>query len=174
MIPKYVAEYRPRATVHDEQRGDLVPTLVPSEGPPELDQVPFGFGVTTWYLTDERLIQQTEVGDGFNFQYIPLEKISSVEYGTKLNLPALILGAIAALIGLSGVLSDASDAGVLFLLAGAACIGYAYYRRRQVLAVSASGSASFSLTISSGDQVDEFLWYIHAEQQKQSEPVLRH
>ncbi|QCS44084.1 hypothetical protein [Natrinema versiforme] len=134
----------------------------------------FGFGVTTWYLTDERLIQQTEVGGGFNFQYIPLEKISSVEYGTKLNFPALILGSIAALIGLSGVLSDASDAGVLFLLIGAASIGYAYYRRRQVLAVSASGSASFSLTISSGDQVDEFLWYIHAEQQKQSEPVLRH
>jgi hypothetical protein len=126
-----------------------------------------GYGVTHWFVTNQRLIEETRVSGGFLFQDVPHDKISSVEYGTKLSVPVLALGVLLSLGGLVSFLAGAADgAGLLLLVLGAAIVGYAYWRRQQVLAVHASGGVTFSLAISKGNRMDEFLWYLHAERNK--------
>lgn len=69
-------------------------------------------------------------------------------------------GLFSALVGIGSV------AGLLLLVIGVGLVGYAYWQRQQVLAVHASGGVTFSLAISKGHQMDEFLWYLHAERSK--------
>jgi len=125
-----------------------------------------GYGVTHWFVTNQRLIQEKRIGGGFTFEDMTHGKISSVKYGTKVSIPAIVFGALLSLFGL-GLASESSDAGLVVFLLGALLVGYAYWRQQQVLAVKASGGVSFSMAISKGTQVDEFLWYLHAERSKQ-------
>jgi hypothetical protein len=127
----------------------------------------FGFGVTHWFVTNQRLIQETRIGGGFTFKDIPHNRISSVEYGSKVSIPAIVLGIVLTLAGLF-LLGQTGQVGFIPILLGLALIGYAYWRRQQVLTVKASGGVSIALAISKGQQVDDFLWYLHAEREKQT------
>ncbi|WP_254537466.1 hypothetical protein [Halomarina litorea] len=127
----------------------------------------FGIGTTHWYLTDQRLIEYVNVTGGFNFQDLPIENITSVEYGRQLNLLAIGAGAVLMVLGLVSLLSSPGMA-LLMLLVGAGVVAYAFYRRQQGLVVHASG-VTLSLHISRGEQVDEFLWYVN--EQRQDDPA---
>lgn len=126
-----------------------------------------GYGVTHWFVTNQRLIEETRVGGGFLFKDVAHNKISSIEYGTKVSISTIVVGALFALLGiLIPTVGDNSGVGFLFLLAGVALVAYAFWRRQQVLAVHASGGVTLQLVISKGQQVDEFLWYLNAERAK--------
>lgn len=127
----------------------------------------FGFGVTHWFVTNQRVIQETEIGGGFTFKDIAHDKISSIEYGTKISLLTVALGAVLVLGGFLLLVVEGGGVPLLVSLTGGALIWYAYWRRRQVLKVQASGGASIALNISRGDRVDDIVWYLHAERQKQ-------
>ncbi|MEF8881372.1 MAG: hypothetical protein V5A34_02475 [Halapricum sp.] len=126
-----------------------------------------GFGVTHWFVTNQRLIQETRVGGGFTFKDIPHNKISSIEYGSKVSLLTIAIGILIAVSGVVIASEVASEASILIVL-GLVLVGYAYWRRQQVLIVKGSGGVTFSLAISKGEQVDEILWYLHAERYKQT------
>lgn len=127
----------------------------------------FGFGVTHWFVTNQRVIEQTKIGGGFSFRDVPYDKISSVQYASKLSLSTIALGVLLVLGGAGAFLAaDVGAAPLVGLGVGLLLIGYAYWRRRQVLAIRASGGVSFTLDISKGQQVDDFIWYLHAERQK--------
>jgi len=129
----------------------------------------FGFGVTHWFVTNQRVIEETRVGGGFTFRDVPHGKISSVEYASKVSLSTIAVGIVLMLAGVGAVLvADAGAAPLLLSVVGVLLIGYAYWRRRQVLAIKASGGVTLALDISKGQQVDDFLWYLHAERQKQT------
>ncbi|MFB6132503.1 MAG: hypothetical protein ABEJ44_03755 [Halanaeroarchaeum sp.] len=126
-----------------------------------------GYGVTHWFVTNQRLIQETRVGGGFLFKDVALGKISSIEYGSKVSIPSIAIGLGLALLGLLiPVVGGQTGVGLIMLLAGLALVVYAYWRRQQVLAVHASGGVTLQLVISKGKQVDEFLWYLNAERSK--------
>lgn len=125
-----------------------------------------GIGVTHWYLTNQRLIEHTEIAGGFNFQDVPIDSITSVEYGQKLSLPLIGVGILLTVFGLVSLMNSPT-VGVLLFLFGIALVGYAFYRRQQNLVVHASGGVTLGLRISKGQQVDEFQWYVNAERQKQ-------
>jgi len=126
-----------------------------------------GFGVTHWFVTNQRVIEQTRISGGFSFRDVPYDRISSVEYATKLSLSTLAIG-IALILAGGGAFfgADAGTTPLLISVAGLALVGYAYWRRRQVLTIRASGGVNFTLDIKKGQQVDEFIWYVHAERQK--------
>ena len=128
----------------------------------------FGFGVTHWFVTNQRLIQEKRIGGGFTFQDVPHGKISSLEYGSKVSLPIVAIGVLVGLLGL-GLTAESPGGGLLVLVVGLLLVGYAYWRQQQVLSVKGSGGVKFTLAISKGQQVDECLWYLHAERQKQTE-----
>jgi len=130
-----------------------------------------GFGVTYWFITDQRLIETTRIGGGFTFKDIPHKKISSVEYGSKVSLSALGIGVLLIIGGLGLLVVGGVGSGVILILflIGIILIMLTYWRRRQVLLVKGSGSVEMALRISKGEQVDDFLWYLHAERTKQTE-----
>lgn len=125
-----------------------------------------GIGVTYWFITNERLIATTRVAGGFNFKEIPHGKISSVEYGTKLQLYQLAVGILLILLGFYGIVIAGESFAPIILIIGLVLTGYVFFNRNQVLSISASGGVDMSLRISQGDQVDEFLSYLHAERDK--------
>jgi len=86
------------------------------------------------------------VADGFQFREVPLENVTSVEYGRKIDTQLLVLGLITASILV----------GVLVLL-------YALFRKQQVLEMSVSGGTDLSVVLSRGEEIDEFLWYLPAQ-----------
>jgi hypothetical protein len=127
-----------------------------------------GYGVTHWFVTNQRLIQETRIGGGFVFEDIPHGKMSSIGYGTRLPLGALAAGILLSISGFlaAAFLDTGGSISALALVAGLGLVAYAYLRRRQVLEVHASGGVSFALNIKKGQQVDELLWYLHAERNK--------
>ncbi|WP_312911118.1 hypothetical protein [Natronosalvus caseinilyticus] len=127
-----------------------------------------GYGVTYWFITNERVIETTKESGGFTFRDVPHGKISSIEYGRKLSLVTIALGALLGFTGLL-TLSSADAIGGLLLIVGLGLIGYAYFWRQQVLAIKASGGVSMVLNISKGDQIDKFIWYLHAERSKHTD-----
>lgn len=127
-----------------------------------------GFGVTHWFVTNQRVIEQTKISGGFSFRDVPYDKISSVQYASKLSLSTIALGIALAVAGIGAFLAaDAGTAPLIISVAGVLLIGYAYWRRRQALVIRASGGVTFTLDMKKGKQVDEFIWYLHAERQKQ-------
>ncbi len=124
-----------------------------------------GYGVTHWFVTNQRVIQETRVSGGFTFKDVPHEKISSIEYGSSVSIPLIVAGAVLGLLGLFAM-TQGPGAGFIVLLVALGIIGFAYWRQQQVLAVHASGGVSLALAISKGKQVDEVLWYLHAERNK--------
>lgn len=124
-----------------------------------------GFGVTHWYITNQRLIEMTRVGGGFTFKDSPHSKISSVGYGTKVSLPVLVIGGLFITAGLF-ITVQGSISGIPLLLIGLASIWYAYWKSRQVLTVKADGNEEFTYGVSQGEKVDGFIWYLHAERSK--------
>jgi len=134
-----------------------------------------GFGLTYWFVTNKRLIETTKVGGGFTFRDVPHSKISSIKYGTKVSLVSIAIGIILSLTGLVSlipglaILIGSAEFGVVLLIGGLGLIGYAYWRRRQVLAIKASGGVNLALAISKGEQVDDFIWYLHAERNKHTD-----
>lgn len=129
----------------------------------------FGFGVTHWFVTNQRVIQETEIGGGFTFKDVAHDKISSIEYGTNVSLLTVALGALLVLGGLVWLVVDGGIGALLVSVIGGVFIWYAYWRRRQVLRIQASGGVTLALTFSKGERVDEIVWYLHAERQKQKE-----
>ena len=127
-----------------------------------------GFGVTYWFVTNQRVIETTRVGGGFTFKDVSHDKISSIEYGNKVSLGVIAIGIILGLVGL-GILAESAILGISILIVGLGLVGYAYWRQQQVLAVKASGGARLALTISKGQKVDEFIWYLHAERTKHTD-----
>lgn len=105
-----------------------------------------GYGLSQWYITNERLIVHHKVAGGFDFREIPLDNITSVEYGRRIDLQLLVLGIVTTPVII----------GVLIIL-------YALFKRRQVLEVHVSGGEKISVIISKGSEVDEFLWYLPAQ-----------
>jgi uncharacterized membrane protein YccC len=95
-----------------------------------------------------------------------LEKVASVEYGRKMSLPTLVVGALLALVGLVVLVAGEAGGGLLLLVLGGVLVAYAFYRQRQVLAVHGSGGVTLALNISKGDSVDDFLWYVNTERQR--------
>lgn len=121
----------------------------------------FGIGVTHWFVTNQRLVQDRRFWGGFSFQDIPHKKITSIEYGSK--VPLVILG-LGILLFFAGLLlgTEVSDIGAVIMILGLIVIAYAFYRRRQVLIVHGSGGTKLSLVITKGVQVDELILYLHA------------
>ena len=103
----------------------------------------FGYGKSYWNVTSDRLIVYRRMAGGFTFQEVPLDKITSISYGQKLDLQLVALGVITTPILV----------GFLLLL-------YAFLRRPQVLEVHVSGGATLSVIITKGSDVNEFLWYL--------------
>lgn len=129
----------------------------------------FGFGVTHWFVTNQRLVEQTRIGGGFVFKDIPHGKMSSIEYGSRVPLSVVALGILVGLTSAAILVygpSDVQQFGAAGILLSAGLIAYAYWRQRQVLRVTASGGVTLALDISKGDNVDDLLWYLHAERNK--------
>lgn len=110
-----------------------------------------GYGENHWYITNERLLVYGRRAGGFHLQEVPLDKIKSIEYGRKINLPLVAVGILT-----------------LPMLVGALVLLYAYFLRPQVLQVHVGSGASLSVELSKGDEIDEFLWYL-ASQRKMAE-----
>ena len=124
-----------------------------------------GIGVTKWYLTDQRLIEHRDTAGGFDFQDMSLDQITSVEYGKQLNLSLIIVSVLLGVVGLMLLLASTA-VGFFLLLIGGALGAYVFYGQQQTLAVHGPGSVELALSISRGQRVDDFLWYVHAERQK--------
>lgn len=105
-----------------------------------------GYGESHWYVTNDRLIKHDKMAGGFGFREVPLENITSVEYGRKIDLQALALGIITAPI-----------------LVGVLIILLAIFRRPQVLELHISGGKNLSVEISKGTDIEEILWYLPAQ-----------
>lgn len=105
-----------------------------------------GYGRIHWHLTDERLLLHRPVAGGFEFRETPLDHVASVSYGRKLDLWVVALG----------ILTLPFLVGVLVLL-------YAWFSRPQALEVDVDGGPGISVSMSRGEQVDEFLWYVASQ-----------
>lgn len=110
-----------------------------------------GYGDSHWYVTNDRLIVYRRVAGGFEFQEVPLNNITSVKYGRNLDLALLAFGIVT----------------IPFLI-GILIVLYALFHRQQVLELYVSGGADLSVAITSGTDIDEFLWYLPT-QRKMSE-----
>lgn len=126
----------------------------------------FGYGVTHWFVTNQRVIQETEIGGGFTFKDVTHDKISSIEYGTKVSLLTIAMGILFGLAGLAYLVAEGGIGGLLIMGVGGLLVWYAYWRRRQVLRIQASGGVNLALNFSKGERVDDIVWYLHAERQK--------
>lgn len=119
----------------------------------------FDWGRIHWVLTDQRLIEHKRTAGGFEYQDIPLEKIASVEYSRRLNVPVIILGVALALVGLA--------TSEILILLGFVSIGFGFFWRRSTLTVHGpTDGATLAIRISRGRRIQEFLWYVNAERQK--------
>lgn len=107
-----------------------------------------GYGESHWYVTNERLIKYDEMAGGFGFREVPLENITSVEYGRQIDLRTLALGLITTPILI----------GVLIVL-------FAIFRRPQVLELHVSGGTNLSVEISKGTDIEGILWYLPTQRQ---------
>ena len=105
-----------------------------------------GYGESHWYVTNDRLIKHVKMAGGFGFREVPLENITSVEYGRQIDLPTLVLGIITTPILI----------GVLIIL-------LAIFRRPQVLELHISGGSNLTVEISKGTDIQEILWYLPAQ-----------
>jgi hypothetical protein len=76
------------------------------------------------------------------------------------------MGATLLLLGVGAFLGDLANVGLALAGLGAIVVAFAYYNRRQVLELRASGGVSLSLTIARGESVDDFLWYLNTEREK--------
>ncbi|WP_137287719.1 PH domain-containing protein [Halorussus salinisoli] len=111
-----------------------------------------GYGESHWYVTNERLIKYDKIAGGLGFREVPLENITSVEYGRKIDLQALAIGIITLPILI----------GVLIILA-------TLFRRPQVLELHVSGGSNLSVEISKGTDIEEILWYLPTQRKIDSE-----
>jgi hypothetical protein len=94
-----------------------------------------------------------------------LDQITSVEYGKQLNLSLIIVSVLLGVVGLMLLLASTA-VGFFLLLVGGALGAYVFYGQQQTPAVHGPGSVELALSISRGQRVDDFLWYVHAERQK--------
>jgi len=127
----------------------------------------FGYGVTHWFVTNQRLIQDERFLGGFAFQDIPHAKVTSVEYGSKVPTTLLALGLLFLLAG-AFLGTQVGEAAIAFFFLGMLTIAWAFYQRGQALIVHGSGGTSLSIAITEGKQVDELLLYLHAARNKQT------
>lgn len=111
-----------------------------------------GYGESHWYVTNERLIKHDKMAGGFGFREVPLENITSVEYGRQIDLRTLALGLVTAPILI----------GVLIIL-------FAIFRRPQVLELHVSGGTNLSVEISKGTDIEEILWYLPTQRKIDSQ-----
>ena len=111
-----------------------------------------GYGESYWYVTNERLIKHDKMAGGFGFREVPLENITSVEYGRQIDLRTLAIGLITAPILI----------GVLIIL-------FAIFRRPQVLELHVSGGTNLSVEISKGTDIEEILWYLPTQRKIDSQ-----
>lgn len=111
-----------------------------------------GYGESHWYVTNERLIKHDKMAGGFGFREVPLENVTSVEYGRKIDLRALALG----------VLTIPILVGILIIL-------FTLFRRPQVLELHVSGGKNLSVEISKGTDIEEILWYLPTQRKIDSE-----
>lgn len=111
-----------------------------------------GYGESQWYVTNDRLIKHDKMAGGFGFREIPLENVTSVEYGRQIDLQTLVLGVITTPILI----------GVLIIL-------FAIFRRPQVLELHVSGGSNLAVEISKGTDIQEILWYLPAQRKIDSE-----
>ena len=110
-----------------------------------------GYGESHWYVTNDRLIKHTKMAGGFGFREVPLDNVTSVEYGRQIDLQTLILGIITTPI-----------------LVGVLIILLAIFRRPQVLELHVSGGSNLSVEISKGTDIQEILWYLPAQRKLDS------
>jgi hypothetical protein len=111
-----------------------------------------GYGESHWYVTNERLIKYDNIAGGLGFREVPLENITSVEYGRKIDLQALAIGIIT-----------------LPILIGVLIILGTLFRRPQVLELHVSGGSNLSVEISKGTDIEEILWYLPTQRKIDSE-----
>lgn len=107
-----------------------------------------GYGRIYWHVTDRRLLLYRPVAGGFDFREVPLDHVTSVRYGRQLDLWLVAIG----------ILTLPILVGVLILL-------YAFFSRPQALEVDVEGGPGVSVTMSRGEQVDEFLWYVASQRE---------
>lgn len=111
-----------------------------------------GYGESHWYVTNERLIKYDKIAGGLGFREVPLENITSVEYGRKIDLQALAIGIITTPILI----------GFLIILG-------TLLRRPQVLELHISGGSNLSVEISKGTDIEEILWYLPTQRKVDSQ-----
>ncbi len=99
-----------------------------------------GYGETHWYVTNQRLLVHGKMAGGFGFREVPLDNVTSVEYGRRIDLRTLALA----------ILTIPILVGVLITL-------LAIYRRTQVLELPVSGGSHLSVEISKGIDIEEIL-----------------
>lgn len=106
------------------------------------------------------MIRGTRVDGGVPFEDSH-EEVGSIEHGSRMSVPLSLVG---VLLSLSGVVRG-DDVGrrALALVAGLVLVGYADWRRRQVLRVHGSDGTTLSLTVTKDRRIDEFPWYLRAE-----------
>ncbi|WP_135823776.1 PH domain-containing protein [Halorussus ruber] len=112
----------------------------------------FGYGESHWYVTNDRLIKHDKMAGGFGFQEVPLDNITSVEYGRQIDLQTLILGIVT-----------------IPILVGILITLLAIFRKPQVLKLHISGGANLSVEITKGTDIEEILWYLPAQRKIDSE-----
>ncbi|WP_135853970.1 PH domain-containing protein [Halorussus salinus] len=111
-----------------------------------------GYGETHWYVTNQRLLVHEKMAGGFGFREVPLDNVTSVEYGRQIDLRTLALG----------ILTIPILVGVLITL-------LAIFRRPQVLELHVSGGSNLSVEISKGTDIEEILWYLPTQRQIDSQ-----
>ncbi|MFC4552538.1 MULTISPECIES: hypothetical protein [Halorussus] len=99
-----------------------------------------GYGESHWYVTDDRLIKYDKMAGGFGFREVPLDNITSVEYGRQIDFQALVLGVIT-----------------IPILIGILIILVALFQRPQVLELHVSGGSNLKVEISKGTDIEEVL-----------------
>ena len=111
-----------------------------------------GYGESHWYVTNDRLIKYDKMAGGFGFREVPLDNVTSVEYGRQIDLQTLALGIITTPI-----------------LVGVLIILFAIFQRPQVLELHVSGGANLSVEITKGTDIEEILWYLPTQRKIDSQ-----
>ena len=106
-------------------------------------------------LTNNALIQEFE-GLGYDeYTELPLNKIDSMSYTKRINIPLIIFGVLIIAIGLIIMFDSEEPYSIYIILFGLALIAIAYFTRREVIEFKAQTSTIFEDARDSQDFVQE-------------------
>lgn len=149
----------------------------------------FGWGVTYWVLTDQRVIEYSTEAGGVGYQDVPIGKITSVTYRDRLRVGVLAAGAAVVLLGLALAASHLAGAeialvfpgvsvpvpslalgGVLAVLGLALATGAVFGRRRVVVIHTDNPGATLELPIAAGEEINELVRKLNEQRHRLSGP----